>query len=151
MDMRRGPLAPALLLVLTSACGSGEPGSGAGVQVVTVSPITNIVQNIGGDRVSVTGIVPEGVNSHTFEPAPSDAAVMEDADIVFINGLHLEEPTRELAEANVGDGVPIVPLADRTISEDEFIFDFSFPRSKASRTPPLDEPALREGLRRDRP
>ena len=87
MDMRRGPLAPALLLVLTSACGSGEPGSGAGVQVVTtVSPITNIVQNIGGDRVSVTGIVPEGVNSHTFEPAPSDAAVMEDADIVFING-----------------------------------------------------------------
>lgn len=138
MDMRRGPLAPALLLVLTSACGSGEPGSGAGVQVVTtVSPITNIVQNIGGDRVSVTGIVPEGVNSHTFEPAPSDAAVMEDADIVFINGLHLEEPTRELAEANVGDGVPIVPLADRTISEDEFIFDFSFPRSEGFPNPHL--------------
>ena len=126
------------LLVLTSACGSGEPGSGAGVQVVTtVSPITNIVQNIGGDRVSVTGIVPEGVNSHTFEPAPSDAAVMEDADIVFINGLHLEEPTRELAEANVGDGVPIVPLADRTISEDEFIFDFSFPRSEGFPNPHL--------------
>ena len=138
MDMRRGPLAPALLLVLTSACGSGEPGSGAGVQVVTtVSPITNIVQNIGGHRVSVTGIVPEGVNSHTFEPAPSDAAVMENADIVFINGLHLEEPTRELAEANVGDGVPIVPLADRTISEDEFIFDFSFPRSEGFPNPHL--------------
>lgn len=138
MDMRRGALAPALLLLLTGACGSGGPGSEAGVQVVTtVSPITNIVQNIGGDRVSVTGIVPEGVNSHTYEPAPSDAAVMEDADIVFINGLHLEEPTRELAEANVGDGVPIVQLADRTISEDEYIFDFSFPRSEGFPNPHL--------------
>ena len=95
------------------------------------------MQNIGGDRVSVNGIVPEGVNSHTFEPAPSDAAVMEDADIVFINGLHLEEPTRELAEANVGDGVPIVQLADRTISEDEYIFDFSFPRSEGFPNPHL--------------
>jgi ABC-type Zn uptake system ZnuABC Zn-binding protein ZnuA len=138
MEMRRGALAAALLLLLTGACGSDRPGSGAGVQVVTtVSPITNIVQNIGGDRVSVTGIVPEGVNSHTFEPAPSDAVVMEDADIVFINGLHLEEPTRELAEANVGDGVPIVQLADRTISEDEYIFDFSFPRSEGFPNPHL--------------
>ena len=48
MDMRRGALAPALLLLLTGGCGSGGPGSDAGVQVVTtVSPITNIVQNIG--------------------------------------------------------------------------------------------------------
>ena len=45
--------------------------------VTTVSPITNIVQNVGGAAVSITGIVPEGTNSHTFEPAPSDAAVME--------------------------------------------------------------------------
>jgi ABC-type Zn uptake system ZnuABC Zn-binding protein ZnuA len=140
MDMRRRAtwIAAALLLPLNGACQSGGPGSGAGLQVVTtVSPITNIVENIGGDRVSVTGIVPEGVNSHTFEPAPSDAAVMEDADIVFINGLHLEEPTRELAEANVGDGVPIVQLADRTISEDEYIFDFSFPRSEGFPNPHL--------------
>ena len=139
MDMRRGTRAfAAALLLFIGACQSGGLDSGAGVQVVTtVSPITNIVQNIGGDRVSVTGIVPEGVNSHTFEPAPSDAALMEDADIVFINGLHLEEPTRELAEANVGGEVPIVQLADRTISEDEYIFDLSFPRSEGFPNPHL--------------
>jgi ABC-type Zn uptake system ZnuABC Zn-binding protein ZnuA len=128
----------AVVALLTAGCSSAAPGETQGIQVVTtVSPITNIVQNIGGDRVSVTGIVPEGVNSHTFEPAPSDAAVMEDADIVFINGLHLEEPTRELAEANVADGVPIVQLADRTISKDEYIFDFSFPRSEGFPNPHL--------------
>jgi ABC-type Zn uptake system ZnuABC Zn-binding protein ZnuA len=140
MKLRLGILPAVVLLVLvpTGACSSGDPGGSAGVQVVTtVSPITNIVQNVGGDRVSVTGIVPEGTNSHTFEPAPSDAALMEDAEIVFINGLHLEEPTRELAEANVGDGVPVVELADRTISEDEYIFDFSFPRSEGFPNPHL--------------
>jgi ABC-type Zn uptake system ZnuABC Zn-binding protein ZnuA len=138
MSLRRAAVPAALLLLLAGACQSRGAGGGTGVQVVTtVSPITNIVQNVGGDRVSVTGIVPEGVNSHTFEPVPSDAALMEDADVVFINGLHLEEPTRELAEANVGDGVPIVQLADRTISEDEYIFDFSFPRSEGFPNPHL--------------
>ncbi|MGH2680333.1 MAG: metal ABC transporter substrate-binding protein [Actinomycetota bacterium] len=137
MNLRRAAV-PAVLMLLTGACASGGAGGGGGVQVVTtVSPITNIVQNVGGDRVTVTGIVPEGVNSHTFEPAPSDAALMEDTEIVFLNGLHLEEPTLELAEANVGEDVPVVQLADRTISEDEYIFDFSFPRSEGFPNPHL--------------
>jgi ABC-type Zn uptake system ZnuABC Zn-binding protein ZnuA len=126
------------LSLLAGACSSDTGANGSGVQVVTtVSPITNIVQNIGGSRISLTGIVPEGTNSHTFEPAPADAALMEEADIVFINGLHLEEPTRELAEANVGEGVPIVELGARTISEDEYIFDFSFPESGGFPNPHL--------------
>ena len=41
--------------------------------VSTVSPITSLVENVGGARIRLEGIVPEGVNSHTFEPAPSVA------------------------------------------------------------------------------
>ena len=114
------------------------PADNGKVQVVTtLAPITNIVQNIGGELVDVTGIVPEGANSHTFEPAPSDAAVLAEADVVFINGLHLEEPTRELAEANVRDGVPIVSLGERTITPDEYIYDFSFPKAAGDPNPHL--------------
>jgi ABC-type Zn uptake system ZnuABC Zn-binding protein ZnuA len=105
--------------------------------VTTVAPITNIVQNVGGELVDVTGIVPEGTNSHTFEPAPSDAAALAEADVVFINGMHLEEPTRELAEANVRDGVPIVSLGERTITPDEYIYDFSFPKASGDPNPHL--------------
>jgi len=131
-------LAVFVVVVALAACSSGPAGRDGRLRVVTtVSPITNIVQNVGGERVAVTGIVPEGTNSHTFEPAPSDASVMEDAQIVFINGLHLEEPTRELAEANVGDGVPIVALADRTITPEEYIFDFSFPKEGGFPNPHL--------------
>lgn len=125
---------------IVGCSGPSDPGDTARDElnvVSTVSPITNIVQNVGGEAVSVTGIVPEGTNSHTFEPAPSDAAVMQDADIVFMNGLHLEEPTRELAEANVGDDVEVIQLADMTIGPQEYIFDFSFPHEGGDPNPHL--------------
>ncbi len=107
-----------VVLVLVAGCDSTSPpedirktanadtsaaptGSGGRVAVVsTVSPVTNIVYNIGGPQIDLVGIVPEGVNSHTFEPAPSDARLLATADLIFINGLDLEEPTLKLAEAN---------------------------------------------------
>lgn len=134
------PIALLACLMAVSGCSSaGEPAAQDGKLrvVTTVSPITNLVQNVGGDLIAVTGIVPEGTNSHTFEPAPSDAAAMAEADLVFMNGLHLEEPTMELAQANVPDGVPIVQLAEETISPEEYIFDFSFPESAGDPNPHL--------------
>ena len=115
--------------------GATEPGK---LRIVTtVSPITNIVYNIAGDRAEIVGIVPEGVNSHTFEPAPSDARRLADADIIFVNGLKLEEPTLKLAEANAGDGTEIVLLGDKTIAPDEYVYDFSFPKEAGSPNPHL--------------
>jgi ABC-type Zn uptake system ZnuABC Zn-binding protein ZnuA len=107
------------------------------VVVATVSPITNIIHNIGGDRIQLSGIVPEGVNSHTFEPAPSDAVKLANADLIFINGLHLEEPTLELAEANLKEGAEIVLLGEQTITPEEYVYDFSFPEEAGNPNPHL--------------
>ena len=138
MERFRASALVAVVLVASACSSVATTDEGGGLRVVTtVSPITNIVQNIGGDRVRTTGIVPEGTNSHTFEPQPSDAKVLAEADVVFINGLHLEEPTRELAEANVRSGVPIVELGPRTIEPAEYIYDFSFPRSAGDPNPHL--------------
>jgi ABC-type Zn uptake system ZnuABC Zn-binding protein ZnuA len=118
-----------------SATGNAEDGR---LEVVaTVSPITNLVQNVGGDLIDLTGIVPEGTNSHTFEPAPSDARVMAEADVVFVNGLHLEEPTRELAEANAQEGIPVIELGAMTIPPERYIYDFSFPKDRGDPNPHL--------------
>ena len=67
--------------------------------VTSVAPINNIIKNIGGDRIDLTGIIPEGVNSHTFELTPTDGIKVSDADLVIINGLHLEIPFESLVEA----------------------------------------------------
>ena len=105
--------------------------------VTTVSPITSITENIGGTRISLEGIVPEGVNSHTYEPAPSVARVMSEADLIILNGLFLEEPALKMAEANGKQGAVILTLGDRAITRDDWVFDFSFPESDGRPNPHL--------------
>ncbi|CAN5297519.1 metal ABC transporter substrate-binding protein [soil metagenome] len=138
--MGSGVIASALAatLLFAGGCAPGAKDDAGKLNVLTtVSPITNLAMNVGGDRVEVTGIVPEGKNSHTFEPAPSDARAAAEADIVFLNGLRLEEPTRELAEANVREGVPVIFLGERTILPEDYIFDFSFPEAEGDPNPHL--------------
>ena len=120
-------------------CSLGDVVSDRAIKIATtVAPITSIVANIaGGSSAIITGIVPEGTNSHTFEPRPSDAATLESADIVFINGLVLEEPTKDLALANIRDGSNICELGTETLPESEYIFDFSFPKEGGKPNPHL--------------
>ena len=105
--------------------------------VSSVAPITNIIQNVAGDRAKVTGIVPEGVNSHTFEPAPSDARKLRQADIIFMNGLHLELPTIALANKVKRDATPVIELGNKIISKADWRFDFSFPEDAGHPNPHL--------------
>ncbi len=133
----------ALVAVLTAACGgpdAEEAGGGGGTVLevaTTVAPITSIVASVGGDKVTITGIVPEGTNSHTFEPKPSVAELLASVDVVFVNGLRLEEPTLELAEANLKDGAEVVELGTLSIPEEEYIYDFSFPKEDGKPNPHL--------------
>ena len=131
----------AAALVLAGCGGSDDSApesDGDSILVATtVSPITSIVSRVGGDCVDVRGIVPEGTNSHTFEPAPSVAALLSDADVVFINGLKLEDPTLAMAEANMADGAELVELGTVALPEEDYIFDFSFPEEDGKPNPHL--------------
>ncbi len=121
-------------------CGDDKPASATAGQIsvaTTVAPITSIAANIGGDRVQITGIVPEGTNSHTFEPKPSVAELLSQVDVLYINGLKLEEPTKGLAEENLKDEAEIVELGTRSIPESEYAYDFSFPKSEGKPNPHL--------------
>jgi ABC-type Zn uptake system ZnuABC Zn-binding protein ZnuA len=105
--------------------------------VTTVAPITSIVENVVGDKVEVVGIIPEGVNSHTFEPIPSDSKLLASADLIILNGLDLETPTLKLARANLKPGASIYTLGDKTVKETEYIYDFSFPKEQGHPNPHL--------------
>ncbi|MFC3689197.1 metal ABC transporter substrate-binding protein [Aquipuribacter hungaricus] len=141
-----------VLVVLLAACGGGATdstsgdgstddgadGSAKALQVVTtVAPITSITAAVAGDRAQINGLVPEGTNSHTFDPPPSAAAVLSDADVVFINGLQLEEPTKDLAEANMKDDAVLVEIGTEVLPEEEYIYDFSFPEEDGKPNPHL--------------
>jgi ABC-type Zn uptake system ZnuABC Zn-binding protein ZnuA len=138
---RRIVAGAAVLALVTAACGSDDDSSTDATSefqvVTTVAPITSIAANVIGECAEIVGIVPEGTNSHTFEPPPSAAEVMTTADVVFINGLQLEEPTKELAQTNVADGVQIIELGDETIDPDQYKYDFSFPEDGGKPNPHL--------------
>ncbi|MGH9136401.1 MAG: metal ABC transporter substrate-binding protein [Acidimicrobiales bacterium] len=136
--MRRAAAALLLVAPVAAAACDGDADESDRLRVVTtVAPLTSIVANVAGDLADVTGVVPEGANSHEFEPPPSVAAVLAEADVVFINGLFLEEPTVALAEATMAADVEIVRLGDAILAEDEWIFDFSFPRDGGRPNPHL--------------
>jgi len=144
----RGLVAALLVALPLVACGRGsDAGAGDGRLKIatTVAPITSIVANIAGDRAEVVGVVPEGTNSHTFEPKPSAAELLSTADVVYLNGLALEDPTKDLAEQNLKDGADVVQLGDLAIDKSEWKFDFSFPKSGGKPNPHLwtDPPLAR--------
>ena len=122
-----------------SGCGGGSVVTGRPLIVATtVAPITSIIANLtSGTDTVVTGLVPEGTNSHTFEPPPSAAKTVSDADVVFINGLKLEEPTKDLAATNAKSGSQICELGTAILPESEWIYDFSFPKEGGKPNPHL--------------
>ena len=126
-----------VVVAISAACGGDEKDDGKLKVVTTVSPITSIVENIGGDRIKLEGVVPEGVNSHIFEPQPSLAKLLSEADLIIANGLFLEQPTIELAEANKKDDTPVLLLGDRAITPEQWQFDFSFPEAEGHPNPHL--------------
>ncbi|MCU1503716.1 MAG: putative metal transporter metal-binding protein [Ilumatobacteraceae bacterium] len=132
--------------VAAFACPAGASQTGAvatrrrdgRLQVVTtVAPITSIVANVAGERADVQGVIPEGEDSHTYEPKPSVAALLSAADIVFVNGLKLEDPTKDIAEQNLSKSGEVVELGTQTIGPDEYIYDFSFPKDGGKPNPHL--------------
>ncbi len=122
-----------------AACQSGTPvADGQRIRISsTVAPITSIVANVAGGLADITGLVPEGTNSHTFEPAPSVAATLARTDVLFANGLVLEEPTKDLATENLPDGAALCELGTAILPVADYIYDFSFPLEGGKPNPHL--------------
>jgi ABC-type Zn uptake system ZnuABC Zn-binding protein ZnuA len=79
--------------------------------VSTTTVLADLVAQVGGGRVRVTALVPKGGEVHTFDPTPSDARRLVEADLVVANGLGLDDWLAGLA-ADAGAKAPIVRLAE---------------------------------------
>jgi ABC-type Zn uptake system ZnuABC Zn-binding protein ZnuA len=74
--------------------GQAQPSAGAVLPriqaVATFSIAGDLARNVGGDRIELVTLVGSDADVHDFEVAPSDAARVADAHILFENGLGLE-------------------------------------------------------------
>jgi len=86
-------------------------GEGEKLQVVaTTSIVADVVQNVGGDLIDLTVLMPPGTDPHTFEPTPQDVVAVANAHVVFVNGAGLEvflEPLLESAGVRKARVVPV--------------------------------------------
>jgi manganese/zinc/iron transport system substrate-binding protein len=90
----------ALLLVLAGcrpAGPSGRGGSGGPLRVVTTtSMLADLVRNIGGEHVTVAGLMGPGVDPHLYQASEGDVTRLMEADLIVYNGLHLEGKMTEI-------------------------------------------------------
>jgi zinc/manganese transport system substrate-binding protein len=94
------------MLVLLSSSAFAAP-----VKVVTsFSILEDVVKNVGGNLVSITNFVPRDGDAHSYQPTTQDVRALSDANIVFLNGLGLEEWFEKLAR-NAASKAPIVTLS----------------------------------------
>ncbi len=67
---------------------------------------------IGGDSVEVTSvIVQQGTDPHDYEPTPSVATAVADADIVILNGADYDPWMGRLVEASANDTRKVIDVA----------------------------------------
>ena len=104
------------LLAVVAACGgtTGSPAaSNSGYRVVaTTSVFADLARLALGETVQIDSIVPAGIDVHTFEPAPSDAAKIAAADLILMNGLGLDDWVSSLIEAAQQSDVNVVRLGE---------------------------------------
>ncbi|MBY3246106.1 metal ABC transporter substrate-binding protein [Rhizobium laguerreae] len=81
--------------------GFASSASAAELKVVaSFSIIADFAKNVGGDRVEISTLVGPDGDAHVYEPRPADAAALEGADIVLVNGLQFEGFMSRLIEAS---------------------------------------------------
>jgi manganese/zinc/iron transport system substrate-binding protein len=79
-----------LLSACTSPAASGPLHSRPIEVLTTIGMVTDIVENVGGARVRVNGLMGPGVDPHLYKPSAGDALELGRADVIFYGGLHLE-------------------------------------------------------------
>ncbi len=116
--MKRNALLPiiGLLLTMTGCTSAPQPTAPAldntrPKVVATTTLVGDVVRQVGGDAIDLTVLLPVGADPHGFDPTPRDVATVADADVVFINGLDLEQFLDRLLQS-AGDSAQIVAVSD---------------------------------------
>lgn len=119
--MRR--LLPALLALglafaasgCASLAGSATPpvtgGQDGRLEVVTTTTLfADLVQQVGGEWIHVSSLVPRNGDVHTFSPRPADLFAVARARVIVMNGLGLDDWLDKIVRNVSSNGAPVVRL-----------------------------------------
>jgi manganese/zinc/iron transport system substrate-binding protein len=75
--------------------------------VTTTTMLADLSSVIGGEHVTVNGLMGPGIDPHLYQASAGDVTLMQKADVVVYNGIHLEGKMGDIFESlsNRGDAV----------------------------------------------
>jgi len=120
-------VAAATAITLGVACADDNDDEPGRLRVVaTTTQIGALTREIAGDSVRLDILLANGADAHDFEPSPQDAVVLQNADLVFMNGIGLDEWLSDIIEGAdtaehvvvVTDGIDVY-LGDEEAAEEE--------------------------------
>jgi zinc/manganese transport system substrate-binding protein len=88
--------------------------------VATFSILGDMVKRIGGDHVHLTTLVGPNGDTHVYQPTPTAAKAMSEANVLIVNGLGFEGWLDRLVEASDFDGKRVIAtLGIKAIAHEE--------------------------------
>ena len=105
-----------VLLTLTAlfltGCGSTPQSNDDTLRVLaSTSFLADIAQNVAGDRLTVTSLLPIGADPHSYQAAPLDVSKIANSDVLIVNGIGYETFIDPLLE-NAGGEHFIITASD---------------------------------------
>ena len=101
-----------LFFSLLTACNDTKPKHTKFNIVTTTSMITDLVENIGGDKVLVEGLMGAGVDPHLYKASEGDVSKLSNADMILYNGLHLEGKLVDVFERMKRQNINTIAISD---------------------------------------
>jgi manganese/zinc/iron transport system substrate-binding protein len=102
-----------LVLLVMASCKTEPKNSNGKLNIVTTTTmITDLVENIGGDKVNIQGLMGSGVDPHLYKASAGDVTKLSNADLIFYGGLHLEGKLVEVFEKMESQNLKTVAVSD---------------------------------------
>lgn len=101
-----------LLAACAQPAANPEPTEDTLNVVATTTMLTDLSRVIGGEHVTVSGLMGPGIDPHLYQASAGDVTRMQEADVVVYNGLHLEGKMGEIFENLSGQGHAVICIED---------------------------------------
>lgn len=105
-------LSTVIFISAFSGCSLQEEDNGKLTVVATIFAPYDFLRQIVGDKADVVLLLPPGVESHSYEPTPSDIIKIEEADLFFFVSEHTETWVSQITSSLKNKKVETFCIAD---------------------------------------
>jgi len=101
-----------ILVLLTFSLGGCDgtpaPDTDKVKVAVSIAPLADLAQQVGGEHVTVTTLVPPAASPHTYEPTPAQVKEVAEANILALVGLGFEFWAEDVMESAANPDLIVV-------------------------------------------